>query len=134
MADFKNEPYTDFSVPANRQAMEAALRKVRSEFGREYDLLIAGERLKSSDKLKSVNPSNPSEIVGIHQKATPAMASKAIEDAHAFFPEWSRTDPADRIARLRRAAQAIRSRKLEFDAWLVSESGKSWAEADADVP
>ena len=109
MPDFKNEPYTDFSIAANRQSMEAALAKVRSEFGREYDLSIAGERLRTPDKLKSVNPSKPSEIVGIHQKATPAMASKTIEAAHSFFPEWSRTNPASRIAMLRRAAQAIRS-------------------------
>ncbi len=133
MPDFKNEPYTDFSIAANRQSMEAALAKVRSEFGREYDLSIAGERLRTPDKLKSVNPSNPTEIVGIHQKATPAMASKAIEAAHSFFPEWSRTSPASRIAMLRRAAQSIRSRKMEFDAWLVYEAGKSWPEAEADV-
>src|SRR6266566_4979838 len=130
---FQNEPYTDFSIPANRQPMESALAKVRSEFGREYDLLIAGERLKTPDKLKSVNPSRPAEIVGIHQKATPAMAAKAIEAAHAFFPEWSCTDAAARIAMLRRAAQIIRGRKLEFDAWLVYEAGKSWPEAEADV-
>jgi 1-pyrroline-5-carboxylate dehydrogenase len=130
---FQNEPYTDFSIPANRQSMEAALAKVRAEFGREYDLLIAGERLKTPDKLKSVNPSNPSEIVGIHQKATPAMASKAIEAAHSFFPEWSRTPAASRIAMLRRAAQILRLRKMEFDAWLVYEAGKPWPEAEADV-
>ena len=130
---FQNEPYTDFSVPANRQAMDAALAKVRSEFGREYDLLIAGGRLKTPDKLKSVNPSNPSEIVGIHQKATQAMASKAIESAHSFFPEWSRTPAASRIAMLRRAAQILRRRKMEFDAWLVYEAGKPWPEAEADV-
>ena len=47
MPDFKNEPYTDFSIAANRQSMEAALAKVRSEFGREYDLSIAGERLRT---------------------------------------------------------------------------------------
>src|SRR5436309_4058379 len=34
---------------------------------------------------------------------------------------------------LRRAAQIIRGRKLEFDAWLVYEAGKSWPEAEADV-
>src|SRR5437867_1420208 len=133
MPDFKNEPYTDFSIAANRQSMEAALAKVRSEFGREYDLSIAGERLRTPDKLKSVNPSNPSEIVGIHQKATPAWASKAIEAAHSYFAEWSRTNPADRIAMLRRVAQVIRGRKMEFDAWLVYEAGKTWPEAEADV-
>ena len=31
------------------------------------------------------------------------------------------------------AAQIIRDRKYEFDAWLVSEAGKTWAEAEADV-
>src|SRR5712692_9121997 len=97
MTDFRNEPFIDFSIDANRQAMEAALAKVGSEFGREYDLRLAGELLKTTDKLKSVNPSRPSEIVGIHQKATPAMASKAIEAANAFFPEWSRTDPTVRV-------------------------------------
>ncbi len=130
---FQNEPYTDFSIPANRQTMEAAQAKVRSEFGREYDLQIAGERLKTPDKLKSVNPSNPSEIVGIHQKATPALASNAIQAAHSFFPEWSRTSATSRIAMLRSAAQILRRRKMEFDAWLVYEAGKPWAEAEADV-
>ena len=130
---FQNEPYTDFSIPANRQAMEAALAKVRSEFGREYDLRIEGELLKTPDKLKSVNPSNPSEIVGIHQKATPAMASKAIESAHSFFLEWSRTPAATRIGMLRHAARILRNRKMEFDAWLVYEAGKPWPEAEADV-
>src|SRR6201999_2198473 len=31
------------------------------------------------------------------------------------------------------ATRILRSRKLEFDAWLVYEAGKTWAEADADV-
>ncbi|MGH9721591.1 MAG: L-glutamate gamma-semialdehyde dehydrogenase [Bryobacteraceae bacterium] len=133
MTEFRNEPYADFSAPANRQAMESALAKVRSEFGREYDLLIAGARLKTVDKLRSFNPSNPSEVAGIHQKATSAMAATAVESAHAFFPEWSRTPPSHRAGLLRRAAQIIRERKFEFDAWLVYEAGKTWPEAEADV-
>ena len=40
---FRNERYTDFSQPADRQAMEKALQKVRSEFGREYPLRLGGE-------------------------------------------------------------------------------------------
>ena len=34
---------------------------------------------------------------------------------------------------LLRAGDIIRRRKLEFDAWLVFEAGKTWPEADADV-
>ena len=70
LSEFRNEPYADFSVAENRQAMEAALAKVRSEFGREYQLRIGGEWIATGDKLVSVNPSNPQEVVGIHHKAT----------------------------------------------------------------
>ena len=113
--------------------MQSALAQVRASFGREYDLHIAGARLRTPDKLRSVDPSNPSAIVGVHQMATPAMAANAVESAAAYFAEWSRTPAAERIAMLRRAAQVLRGRKLEFDAWLVYEAGKSWIEAEADV-
>ena len=133
LPEFRNEPVADFSVPANRRAMEAALEKVRAEFGREYDLLIGGERVKTSEKLHSLNPSRPSEVVGIHQKATPELAALAVEAAYAYFPEWSRTRAADRIRKLLAAAHLLREHKFEFDAWLVYEAGKTWPEADADV-
>ena len=133
LPEFRNEPYTDFSVPANRRAMETALQKVRGEFGREHDLLIGGERVKAGDKFRSLNPSNPSEVVGVHQKATPDLAARAIEAAYTYFPEWSATPPAERVRKLLRASQLLRERKIEFDAWLVYEAGKTWPEAEAEV-
>ncbi len=133
LAAFENESYADFSIPENRAAMERALEEVRAQFGREYELSIGGQRLKTREKLKSLNPSHPAEIAGIHQKATPELALRAVEEAHAFFPEWSRTPAAIRVAMLLRAAAILRARKLEFDAWLVHEAGKTWAEAEADV-
>jgi 1-pyrroline-5-carboxylate dehydrogenase len=130
---FTNEAVTDFSKPANRAAIEKAMRDVRSELGREYELLIAGRRVKTADKLTSLNPSRPSEVVGIHSKATAELAKEAVESAHAFFPEWSATPVETRVEMLVRAAALIRKRKFEFDAWLVYEAGKTWPEADADV-
>jgi 1-pyrroline-5-carboxylate dehydrogenase len=130
---FQNESYTDFSIPENRAAMERALAVVRSQFGREYDLCIAGEPVKAGEKLESRNPSNAAEIVGIHQKATPELARRVVENAHAFFPKWSQAPAGERVAMLLRAAAILRGRKLEFDAWLVYEAGKTWPEAEADV-
>ena len=72
---FKNEPLTDFSKPSNRKAMEQALAKVKSMFGREYPIVIAGEEIRTNDKLKSYNPSNSSEVVGVFQKADAALAA-----------------------------------------------------------
>src|SRR5580704_1793716 len=133
LSAFANEPVTDFSIPANRAAAEAALARVRVALGQDYELWIAGAHHKTGDLLISVNPSKPSEIVGKHHKATPELATRAIEDAHAYFPEWSRVPVERRVELVVRAASLIRKRKLDFDAWLVLEAGKTWPEADGDV-
>jgi 1-pyrroline-5-carboxylate dehydrogenase len=133
LSDFRNEPYADFSVEANRQAMLKALAEVHAAFGREYPLRIGGERITTGDKLVSVNPSKTSEVVGVHHKASPELAGRAIENAWAAFPEWSRTPGPERVRLLLEAARILRARKLEFDAWLVYEAGKTWPEAEADV-
>lgn len=130
---FHNEPYADFSQPDNRRAMEAALTQVRASFGNEYPLWIAGQAVRTDDWLRSVNPSRTDETVGLHAKATAAMAREAVADAAAFFPEWARTPVAERIAVVVKAAAIMRERKNEFNAWLVLEAGKSWAEAEADT-
>jgi len=133
VADFRNEPSCDFTQPANRQAMEAALRDVRAQLGREYRLRIGGEQIATGDKLNSLNPSNTKEVVGVHHKATPELANRAVECAYSYFPTWSRTPAEERVRMLLDAARILRRRKLEFDAWLVYEAGKTWPEADADV-
>src|SRR5689334_16886669 len=133
ISEFRNEPYADFSKPENRDAMQAALAKVRSEFGREYQLRIDGQWIATGDKLVSVNPSNPQEVVGIHHKATAELANRAVETAWSYFREWSCTPWEERVRMLLDAARVLRSRKLEFDSWLVYEAGKTWPEAEADV-
>ncbi len=130
---FINEPYADFKQPQHAAAMQAALAQVRAQFGREYDLLIAGERRRTSSKLESLNPSKPAEIVGVHQKGSEADAREAVEKAAAYFPTWAQVPADERAAMLFRVADVIRRRKFEFNAWLVYESGKTWAEAEGDV-
>ncbi|HMJ61383.1 MAG TPA: L-glutamate gamma-semialdehyde dehydrogenase [Bryobacteraceae bacterium] len=133
MTAFVNEASTDFSLPENAASMRTALAKVRSELGREYDLLIAGERRKSAAKLESLNPSRPSEVVGIHQKGSEQDARDSVEAAYAYFPEWGQVPAEQRAEKVLRVAAILRERKHEFDGWLVVEAGKTWAEADADV-
>src|SRR5690348_3033464 len=133
LAPFSNEPYTDFTKHENAERMRAALEKVRSEFGKEYELLIAGARRKSSSKLESFNPSRASELIGIHQKGSEQDSRDAVEAAYAYFPQWAEKPIQERAELLFRAAAIFRKRKYEFDAWLVFEAGKSWAEAEADV-
>ncbi len=133
IAAFRNEPYTDFTQPGNRQGMEAALKKVRGQLGREYDLLIGGERIRCEAKLKSTNPSAPDELVGLHQKATVELANRAVETAYKNFGSWSKTPAEKRVEILLKAASLLRERKYEFNAWLVFEAGKTWVEAEAET-
>src|SRR4051812_31774061 len=130
---FSNEPYTDFSKPENRELAQKALAKVRKELGKEYDLLISGERRRSTSTLTSVNPAHPSEVVGIHQLASEDDAREVIETASAYFPTWSEVPMEDRVRMLVRTAKILRDRKFEFDAWLVLETGKTWPESEAEV-
>ena len=59
---FVNEPLVDFTRDENARRMRAAIEKVRGQLGREYDLIIGGQRVKTSDKIKSINPAKPHRL------------------------------------------------------------------------
>ncbi|HEY2845073.1 MAG TPA: aldehyde dehydrogenase family protein, partial [Bryobacteraceae bacterium] len=133
MGAFTNEPLTDFRVEANAAAMRAAIEKVRSELGREYDLVIGGKRSRTTEKIRSLNPARPAEVVGVHQKAGREHVEPAMEAALAAFASWKNVAVKDRAGLLLRTAEIIRKRKPEFNAWMILEVGKNWDEAEADT-
>ena len=69
--------------------MKSALEQVASQLGREYDLVIGGHRLKTADKIRSMNPARPAQVVGVHQKAGAEHAEKAMAAALGAFEFWS---------------------------------------------
>ena len=130
---FKNEAFVDFTREENVRKMRSAIEKVRGQLGREYDLIIGGKRIKTAEKIRSLNPAKPSEVVGIHQKAGKDHVEPAVNAALKAFSAWSQTSVEERAGLLFRVGEMLRERKLEFMAWLVFEVSKNWLEADADV-
>jgi 1-pyrroline-5-carboxylate dehydrogenase len=130
---FSNQPFTDFNDPENARAMRRALDRVAAHLGSEYSLIIGGKRLKTAERIRSINPARPAQIVGVHQNAGAAQVDAAMTAALHAFDAWSRTTVEDRASLLLGAAETIRKRKFEFMARLTYEVGKNWAEADADV-
>jgi 1-pyrroline-5-carboxylate dehydrogenase len=130
---FANEPFTDFQTPETARKMMDALELVRGQLGREYDLVIGGHRIKTADKIRSLNPARPTQVVGVHQKAGAEHVEPAMKAALEAYEFWSRTSVGERTSLLLGAAEIIRNRKFEFCAWLTYEVGKNWIEADADV-
>jgi 1-pyrroline-5-carboxylate dehydrogenase len=133
LGPFINEAFHDFKAPEVARQMQAALDQVGAQLGREYDLVIGGERLHTEGKIRSLNPARPAQLVGLHQKAGSEHTELAMNAALRAFESWSRTPVETRVSLLLNAAQIIRSRKFEFHAWLTYEVGKTPAEADADV-
>ncbi len=131
--EFRNEPLTDFSREENAATMRAALQKVKSELGREYPLVIGGERITTERTFDSINPANRTEVVGKFQKATKELASRAVETANHVFQTWRNVPAEERAQLLFRTAELMRARKHEMSAWMIYEVAKPWAEADGDT-
>ncbi|WP_080848664.1 L-glutamate gamma-semialdehyde dehydrogenase [Cytobacillus gottheilii] len=130
---YKHEPFTDFKNEENREAYLQGLKTVESYLGQDYDLLIAGERVSTEDKIVSINPSNKEEVIGRISKANRDLAEKAMQGAVEAFKSWRKVKPETRADVLFKAAAIIRRRKHEFSALLTKEAGKPWNEADADT-
>jgi len=133
LTPFRNEPFTDFSQPENQQAYREALAYVRSTFGRTYPLLIDGERVETPETIASFNPSNTKEILGYTAKARIEDAERALQAGWVAWEDWKRWSMDARARVLVKAAALLRRRKHQFSALLTLESGKNWAEADADT-
>ena len=133
LSKFKNEPLTDFSKRANRKAFEKALAQIRKELGKEHPLVIGGEEFRTEAKLSTTNPSKPAESLALFQKASPELATRAVEAAAAAFETWKNVPARKRVDLIFKVARTMKKRKHEFSAVMVLEVGKTWPEADADT-
>jgi 1-pyrroline-5-carboxylate dehydrogenase len=133
LTEFKNEPITDFTKETNKELQIKTISAVEARFGAEYPLFIGGKGIKTKERIASLNPSNPDEVVGFASKADKELAGKAVEEAYKAFPEYSRLSFEARAAILLRAANLMRKKRFELNAIEMLEAGKTWIEADADV-
>ena len=133
IAPFRNEPIRDFSDPADKRSMEDALTRVRATLGKRWPLVIDGRKVEGPRTIPSLNPAEPSEVVGEVDEASAEQVSQALDAATARFASWKRTSFEERADFLFRAAARIRATKDDWNALLVYEVGKPWIEADADT-
>ncbi len=133
MRPFRNEKLTDFTKSDNKKKMMRALARVETQFGKEYGIIIGGERIRLDNKFHSYNPSQKDQIVGTFQEADIPTADKAMAVALKTFESWRFTPAKTRAQYLFKIAEIMRKRRSELAAWMVFESGKNWVEADADV-
>ncbi|WP_274309728.1 L-glutamate gamma-semialdehyde dehydrogenase [Solibacillus daqui] len=131
---YKHEPLSTFKTdPAATAEIISSINKVESELGKTYPIIIDGKFIESSHIVHSINPANKAEIIGRVHYATKEIAEQAIQSSLTHFETWKNTSASLRAGILFRAAAIVRRRKHEFNAWLVKEVGKPWAEADGET-
>jgi len=130
---FSNEPFADFSLAEVREAFTAAISNVRARLGRSYALLIGGKEVATEQLLDSVNPAQPSEVIGRVCQAGIRQAEDAISAAQAAFQTWRDIPARERASYLIKTAEIARKRIYELAAWQILEAGKQWKQAYNDV-
>jgi RHH-type proline utilization regulon transcriptional repressor/proline dehydrogenase/delta 1-pyrroline-5-carboxylate dehydrogenase len=130
---FANEPPLDFSVKANREACRVAIAQVRNQFGKDYPAVIGGREWRTDEMIVSFNPAHPEEVVGRVAGVSRELVDRALVSASEAQKQWGKKSAESRAELLFRAAAIGRGKRAELLAWQVAETGKNWAEADADV-
>lgn len=98
----------------------------------EISHFINGEEQKASVFHDHVDPGRLDDVVVRLAKGTPEDVDRAVQAAHAAFPAWRDTAPAERVAQLSAAIEAMGACAEELAPLMVREHGGMLWEAQAD--
>ncbi len=133
-APFRLTYATMFDPPPElHRNYERALAKVKSELGREYPLLVGGERRRAADTGAARSPITTDWVLGRLPKGSAEDARAALAAARAALPAWSALPWQRRVRYLRAVAALINERVFEFAAIDSLEVGKNRMESLGDV-
>jgi 1-pyrroline-5-carboxylate dehydrogenase len=111
---------------------EAGLAKARGMLGGYYRNFVGGAERDGDGTFEKRTPIDGS-VMGTFAKGTRKDVQDAIGAAHEAFHAWGRRPWQERVAILRRVADVISERQMEFSALLSMEVGKNRLEALGDV-
>lgn len=95
--------------------------------------IINGQKVTSDKQYARENPANTSEIVGYGPVNTREDAILAIEAAAAAFPAWATTTIDERIERMQRAIEQLKTATPELVPLLSREHGKPLYDAGGEM-
>ena len=97
---------------------EAGVTKVREELlGHHHRNFVGGVEREGEGTFEKRSPIDAS-LMGTFARGSRRDVQDAIAAARAAFPAWSRRPWQERVAVLRRVADAISERQMEFSALL----------------
>lgn len=112
---------------------ESELQRLKDNFGKEYPLIINGEKVFTNEKFENRSPINTEQVIGIFQKGNEDNANAAVAAAKKAFESWRKTPWQERVRLLRKAADLIEERSYYIGAAMSVEVGKTRMEAIGDA-
>ena len=113
--------------------LDGAIERVKGRFGKSYPMAIGGREVRASSELDDRSPIDTRILLGKFQNAGLEQVRDAIAAAKAAFPAWSARPWRDRVALLKKVADAIRGHRWELSALMGYEAGKNRLECVGDV-
>jgi len=115
------------------QLYEAGLVRARSRLGAYHQNLVNGVGRDGDGAFDLRSPIDERMLVGTFARGTAADVRDAIAAARTAQPAWRALPWRDRLAILRRAAELISERQMEYAALMAIEVGKNRLEALGEV-
>ena len=93
---FKNEYSWGTAVKENttdefHQKFDTALNEVKNDLGKDYPIIINGEKIHLSEKYEVKSPADTNIILGRISNCSKVETKQAVDASKAAFEEWRST-------------------------------------------
>ncbi len=113
--------------------LDRAIEQAATTFGRSYPLIIGGHEVRSESEFEDRSPIDTRILLGRFQRASGDQVRDAVAAARSAYPAWSGRPWRERVALMKKAADAIRAHRWELSALMGYEAGKNRLECVGDV-
>ena len=112
---------------------DGGIERAKAQLGETHPLYVNGQARDGEGTFEDRSPIDRDILVGRFVKGTRQDARDVIAAAKAAAPGWAHTPWQERVAIMRRAADVISERQMEYAALIGFEVGKNRLEALGDV-
>jgi 1-pyrroline-5-carboxylate dehydrogenase len=114
-------------------AYEAGLERAKARLGAHHRNFVGGHERDGEGTFEVHSPIDGEIVVGTFARGTRQDVRDAVAAARAAQPAWAATPWHERLAVLRRAADIISERQMEYAGLMAIEVGKNRLEALGEV-
>jgi len=124
---------TDLGYSMNIEKLQTELSKYSNKTYIAGSIINGNEIISPKHSKEKFRPGSFAEKIGEVSHAKEKELKDALEIAHEYFNEWSKTDTAKRSDYVRKFAILLQENQYQLYSLLIQEGGKSIADAIAEL-